>query len=107
MEVNHMIAAPLLQRNHNFIDRSVSKWLDIHFGSLLPGIIIHFVNNFILLTIISQEVTVITNPTLLVNATPVTPWLGLLNDVVCYLPVSIFALVVFIKRKKAAPAEKQ
>ena len=82
-------------------------WLDIHFGSLLPGIIIHFVNNFILLTIVSQDATVITNPTLLVNATPVTPWLALLNDAVCYLPVSIFALVVFIKRKKAAPAEKQ
>lgn len=27
-----MIAAPLLQRNHKFIDRNVSKWLDIHFG---------------------------------------------------------------------------
>ena len=27
-----MIAAPKLQINHKFIDRSVAKWLDIHFG---------------------------------------------------------------------------
>ena len=27
-----MIAAPKLQRNHKFIDRAVSEWLDIHFG---------------------------------------------------------------------------
>lgn len=27
-----MIAAPKLQRNHRFIDRAVSEWLDIHFG---------------------------------------------------------------------------
>ena len=27
-----MIAAPLLQRNHKFIDRRIAEWLDIHFG---------------------------------------------------------------------------
>ena len=27
-----MISAPKLQRNHKFIDRAVSEWLDIHFG---------------------------------------------------------------------------
>lgn len=27
-----MISAPIYQNNHKFIDRSVSKWLDIHFG---------------------------------------------------------------------------
>ena len=27
-----MIAAPKLQINHKFIDRSVAKWLDLHFG---------------------------------------------------------------------------
>ncbi len=27
-----MIAAPRLQINHKFIDRSVAKWLDLHFG---------------------------------------------------------------------------
>ena len=27
-----MISAPIYQRNHKFIDRSVSEWLDIHFG---------------------------------------------------------------------------
>lgn len=27
-----MIAAPKLQINHKFIDRAVSKWLDVHFG---------------------------------------------------------------------------
>ncbi len=27
-----MIAAPRLQVNHKFIDRSVSQWLDVHFG---------------------------------------------------------------------------
>ena len=27
-----MISAPIYQNNHKFIDRSVSEWLDIHFG---------------------------------------------------------------------------
>lgn len=31
-EVSHVIAAPMLQRNHKFIDRSVSQWLNVHFG---------------------------------------------------------------------------
>ena len=27
-----MISAPIYQKNHKFIDRSISEWLDIHFG---------------------------------------------------------------------------
>ena len=27
-----MISAPIYQNNHKFIDRSISEWLDIHFG---------------------------------------------------------------------------
>ena len=27
-----MISAPILQKNHNFINRAVSEWLDVHFG---------------------------------------------------------------------------
>ena len=82
-------------------------WADIHFKSLMPGIVIHWVNNFMLMSIISQEVSAVTAPTLLIDKTPKIAALDLASTFLAYLPVIILMVCGLIKRKMAASAEKQ
>lgn len=82
-------------------------WADIHFKSLMPGIVIHWVNNFMLMSIISQEVSAVTAPTLLIDKTPKIAALDLASIFLAYLPVIILMVCGLIKRKMAASAEKQ
>ena len=63
---------------------------NLHFGSLLPGILIHWVNNFILFTVIASEVTTMPVPTLLVDSTPNTAELMLLSTAMAYVPVLVY-----------------
>ena len=79
---------------------------DLHFGSLVPGIVLHWCNNFILSTVISQEISVITNPTLFVDKTPKIASWDLLSTVLIYLPISVYIVCGIIRRKKAAAAQK-
>jgi membrane protease YdiL (CAAX protease family) len=77
-------------------------WADLHFKSLVPGIVIHWVNNFMLMSIISQEVSAVTAPTLIIDKTPKIAYLDLASVFIAYLPVIIYIVCDLIKRKKAA-----
>ena len=77
-------------------------WADMHFGSLLPGIIMHWINNFILFTLISGEVSAVAVPTLLIDATPGGAVWSFTSTVLLYLPVVVYILIDLVKRKKAA-----
>lgn len=90
-----------------FVAGFVCFWADLHFGSLLPGMIMHWCNNFILMTLISQKVSAVTNPTLLIDNTPKIASLDLFSTVLIYLPIIVFMVWDLIKRKKAASADKQ
>lgn len=79
---------------------------DLHFGNLLPGIIIHWVNNFILFTLISSEVSAFPVPTLLIDSTPNHALWTLGSTALAYLPVLIFILWDAHKRKKNASTDK-
>ena len=75
---------------------------NLHFGSLMPGLIIHWVNNFILFTLISAEVTAMPVPTLLVDTTPHTAELMLFGNILTNIPVLVYMILDMRKRRKAA-----
>ena len=72
---------------------------DLHFGSLLPCIIMHWVNNFVLITVVSSEVTVIPMPTLLVDRTADTAEWGMLSTFLLHLPMLVYLLLTARKKK--------
>lgn len=80
--------------------------VDLHFGSLLPGILIHWANNFMLTTLISGEVSSMAMPTLLVDATPVSgsgSALGMLvGKILLWLPIMVYMIVDARMKKRAA-----
>ena len=78
---------------------------DLHFGSLLPGIIIHWINNFVLFTVISSEVSVVSVPTLLADSTPNSAAWSLGSTALAYLPVLVYILLDIRKKRKAAAPE--
>ena len=76
---------------------------DLYFGSLLPGILIHWVNNFLLSTVIASEVTVIPSPTPLLDTTPHNAELVLIGTLVVYAPLMVY-IILDARKKKAASA---
>lgn len=74
--------------------------VNLQFGNLLPGLIIHWVNNLILFTVISEDVAAMPVQTLFVDTTPHSAVWMLASTVISYVPVLIFMLVVALKRKK-------
>ena len=77
---------------------------NLHFGNLLPGFIIHLINNFMLFTVISSEVSVATYPTLLIDKTPDNAIWSVVSTLLAYLPVAIYIVIDIIRRKKSASA---
>ena len=75
---------------------------DLYFGSLVPGILIHWVNNFILFTVISSEVTVMPVPTLLVDSSPHLAEFMVLSNLGAYVPLFVYIFLDARKKKKAA-----
>ena len=78
---------------------------NLHFGNLLPGIIMHAINNTLLFTVISEEVTVMPLPTLLVSNAPRTGEMMLAMNILLYLPVVVYMILDARKKKKAALQE--
>ena len=77
---------------------------NLQFGSLLPGLLIHWLNNFVLFTVIASEVTAMPVPTLLVNAGPHAAENMLLNTTLAYLPLAVY-MVLKARANKKAKAE--
>ena len=66
---------------------------DLHFKSLVPGIIMHWVNNFVLFTLISGDVAAVPVPTLLVDTSTYNVPLTLLSVFITYLPVLAYVVI--------------
>lgn len=75
---------------------------DLYFGSLVPGILIHWVNNFILFTVIASEVTSMPVPTLLVENSPHLAEFMVLSNLGAYVPLFVYIFLDARKKKKAA-----
>lgn len=77
---------------------------DLHFGSLLPGIIIHWVNNFALFTLISSDVSALSFPSLLVDNSPSSAAWTVASTAMAYLPVLVYILLD-LRRRRAGNAD--
>jgi hypothetical protein len=73
---------------------------NMHFKNLIPGFIIHFLNNFILFTLFSYQSSAITSSTIFIDTTPSSGALTLLSVVLTHLPLVIYIIVDFIKQRK-------
>lgn len=77
-------------------------FVSLYFGSLMPGIIVHWINNFILSTIISSEVSVVAVSTLFIDTTPHTGEGMLIGNLLPWLPLLAYIFLDARKKKKAA-----
>ena len=75
---------------------------NLHFGTLLPGIIMHAINNTLLFTVIAEEVTAMPLPTLLVSTAPHTGEVMLALNIILYLPVLVYMILDARNKKMAA-----
>lgn len=82
-------------------------WANMHFGSLLPGLVIHWINNFLLMTVIgSAKDAVVSTPTLFVDATGSHASWSLISTVLVHLPIVLYLIIDMIRKKKKAAKEQ-
>ena len=83
----------------------VCFFANLYFGNLLPGIIMHAANNFLVYTLIASEVTAMPLPTLLVDTAAHTGEVMLLTTSLLYVPVVVY-MILDARKKKAAAARE-
>lgn len=78
--------------------------MDVAFGDLMPGCVIHWVNNFAGFAFVNQVGTVVITASFVVDSTPVTSLYLLGVTLMCYLPVYIY--VFWLAKKGALPLQR-
>ena len=81
--------------------------VNMHFGTLLPGIIIHWLNNFLLFTLVSSGGSAVPVPTLLIDTTSQTAAWSFTSTLIAYVPVLAYVLFDIVRRKKCASCNEQ
>ena len=76
--------------------------MDLYFGNLMPGIIMHWVNNFTITVLLSGEVSAVAMPSLLVTTSSYSAYVVLLGVLVTKLPFAAYILWDIGKKKKMA-----
>ena len=75
--------------------------IDLYFGSLMPGILIHWLNNFVLTTLIAAEDSSILAPTLFVVTSTHSSGVGMLiGNLLPWLPLMVYMFLDYRKKKK-------
>lgn len=77
---------------------------DIYFKSLMPGLIVHWINNFVTFILFSSVVTAGGLPSLLVDNTPPTGLYYLISTAICYVPLYVY---IFAKVRKERKERKE
>ena len=79
---------------------------DLYFGSLMPGIIIHWINNFVTFTLLSSDSGAMPLPTLLVSGSGDSMSVAsmFVGSLIPYAPILVYILWDAWKKKKAASA---
>lgn len=85
----------------------VCFWADIHFGSLVPGMVIHWVNNLILSVLISSQVSSMPTPTLFVDSSPMAAVPLFLTNLLAYVPAMGYILYDLLRTRRARREEKE
>lgn len=81
--------------------------MDLYFGNMMPGIIMHWVNNFMLAILVSSDVTAYSMPTLMVNTGVPNAYITLLGVLLTKIPFVAYILWDIRRKKKAALQEAQ
>ena len=76
-------------------------FVSLYFGNLMPGIIVHWINNFVLSTVISSEVSVVNVPTLLMDTSPHSGAVMMISNLIPWLPLLVY-IFLDARKKKAA-----
>lgn len=85
-----------------FITGMGMYFVNIHFRSMLPGILIHWLNNMIAFVFICNEVSAGQKIALFVDSSSTTGIYVLVSTALVYVPLYIYIAVRAIRRKKAA-----
>ena len=83
----------------------VMYFANLHFGSLLPGILFHWINNFLAFVLVRMSDSSMPVATLFVDYTPRSAMTTALTHFGLYLPFALYIIYDLIRRKKAAAAE--
>lgn len=76
--------------------------MDLYFGNLMPGIIMHWANNFMNAVLVSGEISALAMPSLLVTTSSYSAYVALLGVFVTKLPFLAYILWDIWRKKKAA-----
>ncbi len=79
-------------------------FVDIYFKSLLPGLIIHWINNFVNISLYTGVVSAGGFPTIFVDHTEVTGLYYILGVLVAYAPVYVYILIDINRKRRVAKA---
>lgn len=79
--------------------------LDLIEGSILPGILVHWINNFYFFTIFRGEVSALNTPTIFIRYGKTTGLAHFVGEIVVWLPLIVFYAVRFFKNKKLINCE--
>lgn len=75
---------------------------DVYFGSLLPGIIFHLVNNFFCLAILNYENTVMPTASLFLAVGEASGGAALLSEFLMNTPMILYVIFLEVRRRKAS-----
>lgn len=102
-EISSMTGLELLLGVFCYITPGIGLYIaDLHFGSLVPGIIFHWINNFLAFTVISGEISALPVPTLFVDTTEQTAGILFVSTILVYVPLMAYIIYDRKKRRKAA-----
>ena len=76
--------------------------MDLYFGNLMRGIIMHWANNFMNAVLVSGEISALAMPSLLVTTSSYSAYFMLLGVFVTKLPFVAYILWDIYKKKTAA-----
>lgn len=79
-------------------------FVDIYFKSLMPGLIIHWINNFVNFSLYTGVVSAGGLPTIFVDHTEATGVYYLLGLILAYAPVYVYILIDIIRKRRVAKA---
>ena len=75
--------------------------MDLYFGNLMPSIIMHFVNNFMLSVLVNGEVSALGIPSLMVDTADQSAYVRLICHLLTKMPFVVYVLWDIRKKKKA------
>ena len=75
---------------------------NIYYKSLVPGLLIHWLNNFVNFVLISGSITAGGSPSLFVDTSSTTGFKNMLACIIVYIPLYLYFAYQIYKKKKMA-----